>query len=401
MSAPVQTLAKVLERADVFVDGDWVESKDQDLNGDVRLVQLADIGDGYYIDKSNRFLTSDTAKRLKCTFLKAGDILVARMPDPIGRACIFPGDAKPCVTVVDVCVIRVKEAEICARWLMHTLNSPLIRNQIAGFATGTTRSRVSRGNLSKITLAAPPLPEQRRIAAILDKADTLRTKRREALAQIDRLAQSIFVEMFGTYTKNGIRWDCVPLGELAKEMKIGLVRSSEEFGDAFSTPYVRMNAIGRNGEFFPELVQRTDITDDEFAEYRLEAGDFLFNTRNSKELVGKTAIFRETGDYVYNNNLMRIRFNERIDAEYVSQCFLTSFIQQELEFRKSGTTSVFAIYGRDLNTLPIPVPPINMQREFGERMRTIAASRETMTRGEDVASRLFASLQHRAFRGEL
>ena len=92
------TLPDLIGQTGIFVDGDWIESKDQDINGDVRLIQLADIGVGVYLNKSNRFMTTAKAKILKCTILKPGDILIARMPDPIGRACIFPGEEMPCVT---------------------------------------------------------------------------------------------------------------------------------------------------------------------------------------------------------------------------------------------------------------------------------------------------------------
>jgi type I restriction enzyme S subunit len=177
--------------APVFVDGDWVESKDQDPEGDVRLVQLADVGDGEYVDKSNRYLTSTKAASLRCTFLEAGDILVARMPDPLGRACIFPGDSKRCVTVVDVCIIRPDAQQYDARWLMYCLNAPSCRYQIARYATGTTRSRISRGNLGKVKIPSLPLTEQRRIAQILDKADALRSQRRAALARLDELFVSL------------------------------------------------------------------------------------------------------------------------------------------------------------------------------------------------------------------
>src|SRR4051795_4144941 len=91
------TLAELLKDG-LFVDGDWVESKDQDPNGEVRLIQLADIGNGEFLNKSARFLTLEKARELKCIFLKSGDILIARMPDPIGRACIFPGATQPCAT---------------------------------------------------------------------------------------------------------------------------------------------------------------------------------------------------------------------------------------------------------------------------------------------------------------
>lgn len=72
------TVYDITERG-LFCDGDWIEKKDQDKNGNIRLIQLADIGDGYFIDKSNKYINEDTAKRLNCTFLKKGDILISRL----------------------------------------------------------------------------------------------------------------------------------------------------------------------------------------------------------------------------------------------------------------------------------------------------------------------------------
>src|SRR4051812_12508804 len=112
-----KTLRDLIRDGDLLIDGDWVESKDQDPNGDVRLIQLADVGDGVYLNRSARFLTSNKAKQLKCTYLKEGDILIARMPDPIGRACIFPKETMPCVTVVDVCILRLNKKLVDTRWL--------------------------------------------------------------------------------------------------------------------------------------------------------------------------------------------------------------------------------------------------------------------------------------------
>ena len=153
-------LADLLCDAEVFTDGDWVETKDQDPEGDVRLTQLADVGDGEWINKSARFLTSEKAKQLKCTYLRLGDLLVARMPDPLGRCCVFPGDSMPCVTVVDVCVIRPNQHRVDNRYLMHVINAPHGRRRIARHMTGTTRRRISRRNLSKVEILLPPSPSR-------------------------------------------------------------------------------------------------------------------------------------------------------------------------------------------------------------------------------------------------
>lgn len=156
-------------RTGLFKDGDWIETKDQNPEGEVRLIQLADIGDGFFRNRSDRFMSRETAIDLNCTFLKQGDILVARMPDPIGRACLFPfeEDGK-FVTVVDVAVIRFGKNSINSKLFLYFINSPIIRKQIEELQTGTTRKRISRGNLATIKFPIPPLNEQNRIISTME-----------------------------------------------------------------------------------------------------------------------------------------------------------------------------------------------------------------------------------------
>lgn len=174
MKAPntwaVETLESLTAESGLFKDGDWVESKDQNPSGEVRLIQLADIGDGNFIDKSSRFLTKGKAIELRCTFLEKGDLLVARMPDPLGRACIFPLEGKhKYVTVVDICIVRVSPKKIDTKYLMYLLNSPDIRAKIDSLKSGSTRKRISRGNLSVIELPIASLEEQKHIVAKIEE----------------------------------------------------------------------------------------------------------------------------------------------------------------------------------------------------------------------------------------
>jgi type I restriction enzyme S subunit len=163
------TMYDLISKYGVLVDGDWVESKDQDPMGDVRLIQLADVGDGIYRNKSDRFLTYQKALDLNCTFLEKEDVLVARMPDPLGRACIFPGDSKKAITVVDVCIIRPGTKEVNNSWLMYFINAPDFRTAVSSLQSGSTRKRISRGNLAKIQFPLPPSNEQKRIVDEIEK----------------------------------------------------------------------------------------------------------------------------------------------------------------------------------------------------------------------------------------
>ena len=166
------TIGALVGKDGVFTDGDWIESKDQDPNGGVRLIQLADVGDGVYLDKSSRYLTAKKSRELNCTYLNSGDVLIARMPEPLGRACIFPGDPKASVTAVDVCIVRTGENGTDHRCLAWLVNSPEFRRGVALLQSGSTRRRISRKNLATIPLPVPPLPEQHRIVAEIEKQFT-------------------------------------------------------------------------------------------------------------------------------------------------------------------------------------------------------------------------------------
>jgi type I restriction enzyme S subunit len=151
-----------------LTDGDWVESKDQDPSGCVRLVQLADVGVGVFKDKSDRWLNDATFSRLRCTELVKGDVLIARLPDPVGRACVFPGSVERCVTVVDVAIARAALG-LVPEYLAAAINSPLVAAQVRAFGKGSTRFRVPTGGLKQVLVPVPPVQEQRRIVARVDE----------------------------------------------------------------------------------------------------------------------------------------------------------------------------------------------------------------------------------------
>ena len=173
----------------LFIDGDWVETKDQDPDGEVRLIQLADVGDGVFRDRSSRFLTMQKAKELRCTFLKPGDVLVARMPEPLGRACIFPGLNQQAVTVVDVCILRPNPSRAREDWLSYAINSPEFRASMQQYVRGTTRQRISRTNLGTLEVCVPELEAQANLASLLDEAALLRQSAKSHLGAANKATE--------------------------------------------------------------------------------------------------------------------------------------------------------------------------------------------------------------------
>lgn len=192
------TLEFIAGDGGLISDGDWIESKDQDSTGTIRLIQLADIGDGQFLNKSRKFINDATLNRLNCTLLKKGDVLIARMPDPLGRACVFPELDQRAITAVDVCIIRPNSNRADSEWLAFRINAEDIRREIQSHAQGATRARVPTGKLKTLSFKIPPPVDQRQIAARLKaqltEVETARKAAQVQLEEITKLADSIIYE---------------------------------------------------------------------------------------------------------------------------------------------------------------------------------------------------------------
>lgn len=395
------TFSELLSDAEVFVDGDWVESKDQDPNGDVRLIQLADIGDGFYIDKSSRFLNSETAKRLKCTYLKEGDILVARMPDPLGRACIFPKSEMPCVTVVDVCIIRPNQNKVDNRWLMHTINSPIMRQRINEYVTGTTRQRISRGNFSKLKISVPPLAEQRRIASILDQADELRQKRQQTIEKLDQLLQATFIDMFGDPVSNPKGWDVKKLENLTTKIGSG---STPKGGDSAykdeGISLVRSLNI-YDGQFsYKNLAFIDQDQADKLKNVILQANDVLLNITGAS--VARCCLIpNEVLPARVNQHVSILRVKDNLIPEFLEALLISKPMKLHLLKISGAGATREALTKLQLQELEIIVPPLDIQNEFLLKLKSIKCLIDLNLKQLNELDKLFISSQNQAFNGTL
>lgn len=182
-----------------ITDGDWILSSDYSESG-VRLLQVGDVGRNTFIGRSKRHISKDRANELRCTFLRPGDILISRMPDPIGRACAMPEIGTDCITAVDVSIWRPNPQIAETRFLCHYLNSDEWLASVRQLAAGATRARISRLKLQDLRVPLPSLPEQRRIADRLDEQMAAVAAARAAaegrIAHLLRLRQTALDSVF-------------------------------------------------------------------------------------------------------------------------------------------------------------------------------------------------------------
>ena len=192
-----EACSKIEDICTVFADGDWIESKDQSDEG-IRLIQTGNIGKARYLDKGERarFITEDTFNRLNCTEVKANDILISRLPDPVGRACIIPDGLGKCITAVDCTIVRLESRVMPEYFIAYTL-SPFYMMQVAARETGSTRKRISRKNLGKLTIPVPTIESQERFASMVRQSDKSKFELEQALSELTATYKSIIAENLG------------------------------------------------------------------------------------------------------------------------------------------------------------------------------------------------------------
>ena len=181
----------------LFADGDWIESKDQSDEG-IRLIQTGNVGNGVYIDKGERarYISSDTFDRLHCTEVKPGDILISRLPDPVGRACMIPEGLGKTITAVDCCIVRLGETVLPEFFVAYTL-TPLYASQVELGITGSTRQRISRKNLGQVVIPVPKIELQEQFAEFVRQSDKSKFELEKALSELTATYKRIIAENLG------------------------------------------------------------------------------------------------------------------------------------------------------------------------------------------------------------
>lgn len=282
--------------------------------------------------------------------------------------------------------------DLNARYLWHWLAhvNPLLVSK----ARGATFLQVNRGDIGELPISLPPLPEQCRIAAILDKADALRNKRREALAQLDRLAQSIFVEMFGDPVTNPKGWTVVKFGEVGN-LDRGVSKHRPRNDPALlggKHPLIQTGDVANSGGYIRTYA--STYSDIGLRQSKLWSRGTLCITIAAN--IAKTGIL--TFDACFPDSVVGFTANDEATVEYVRVWL--SFLQKTLE-ENAPESAQKNINLAILRGLDIPLPPIELREKFGQALRSqmkLAGSSEKSAKELDE---MFASLQHRAFRGEL
>lgn len=302
-------------------------------------------------------------------------------------------------------VVRADVTRLDSRFLLHMLRHPEFRLKGQRRMTGSAgQRRVPEHFLSTFAIPLPSLVEQRRIAAILDKADALRVKRRAALAKLDTLTQSIFLDMFGDPAMNSKRWQRIALIDLCSQrddIKCG------PFGTQLSqseyiTQGVPLWGIKQVNAFFrlPTHEFLDQRTAKRLNQYSIEADDIVMTRKGT---VGNCAVYpTDLPPGIMHSDLLRLRVSrERSEPVFIAhQLHYSRDVERQLVLI-SGGAIMPGINVTKLKTLTVVVPPLSSQCDFVRRAAAVDRTKALHDTASEKLDQLFASLQHRAFRGEL
>lgn len=395
------TLSDITAQDGLFCDGDWIEKKDQDPSGTVRLIQLADIGEGLFKDKSDRYITDNKAKELNCTFLEEGDILIARLPDPLGRACIFPLSGKY-ITAVDIAIVRIRNTNIDSKYIMHLINSVYFRSEIKKYESGTTRKRISRKNLARIEFDVPPLPEQQRIVtrieelfSELDKAvETLQTTKQQLAVYRQAVLYSAFIGLTQS----------VPMGDIASmtDPQPSHRTPPEVFG---GIPYIGVGDI----DYTKKKIKLDDarkvspsVLEEHLARYTLKDGDFIMGKIGT---IGKPYKVHPPQNFALSANVILIQpDNKKVDPSFLFWQFSSPIVTKQLT-DGATTTSQPAFGITKARLLSIRLCDIAQQkqivREIESRLFVCDSIEQTVDTALAQADAMRQSILKQAFEGRL
>jgi len=382
MEWPKAQLASLCE---VFTDGDWIESKSQSPEG-VRLIQTGNVGEGNFKDRrdKSRFISEETFDDLKCCEIFEGDCLVSRLPDPVGRSCILPKSEDRMITAVDCTILRFKKDKLAPEFFNYFSQSLLYLNTVESLTSGATRKRISRKNLGLVEIPTPPIPEQKRIVAILDQAfadiEQARAKTEQNLKNARELFESYLQQVFSLRGEGWIQKkfsECFKLRSgagLTKKNMIegpypvyggnGIAGMHKEYNLSEKSVIIgRVGAICGNARFIDENIWLTDnaflVKDFKF-EFDLEFLTYLLNHKNLRSLARQAA-----QPVISNSSLSDLKLDFPIEIPTQIE------IRKKLELLRFETESVSNLYKKKLEHLDGLKKSILQKAFSGELTKTL------------------------------
>jgi len=376
---PMMRLGEIIE----IKKGTKIEPCDN-LNGNIRYIQIEDLRSNNNI----KFCSGSENKRY--VIADEEDLIIAwdgANAGTIGYG--LNGAIGSTLALLRVC----KKGIFDVRYLGEYLKSKF--DYLQQNCTGATIPHINRLILENIKVPVPPIIVQKHVADTLDKTQEIIDGYKKLLAELDNLVMAVFYEMFGDPGTNDKNWEVVKIKDLAKKIQYGTSKKAST--EKLEYPILRMNNITYSGELDLSDLKYISLSDKEKEKYLVHKGEILFNRTNSKELVGKCAVFKYDYPMAYAGYLIKLTPNEKTNGEFISAFLNSKYGKALLKSMAKNIIGMANINAKELGNIRIYLPPLDLQNKFADIVTKIEEQKALVKQAISESEHLFNSLMSEYF----
>lgn len=345
---------------------EWIN---QPRDGYIRMLQIRDFTQSKesFIEYVKHTTTMKTCEK--------DDILIGRYGASVGK--ILSGFAG----AYNVAIMKTipNQKVLCKKYLKSFLQSDTFQNYILNIGSRAAQAGFNKDDLSQIEIPLPPLAEQKKIAAELDKISGLIAKRKSQIKKLDLLVKAKFVEMFGDPVTNPMGWEIVQLHETAHVVS-GITKGRKSKSVHFTdVPYMAVSNV-KDGYIDWTTVKSIAATDDEIEQYKILPNDVLMTEGGDPDKLGRGSIIKEVPENcIHQNHIFRVRCNfDTLNPHFFSQYLKHPKSKQYFLWCAKQTTGIASINMKQLRALPVLRPPISLQIQLADFVQKTEQIKSTM-----------------------
>jgi len=382
--------------------GHAFKSGDFEASG-IPLIRIGTANSGTFKTSDFVFLPQEYKSKYSKYLVRPKDLLITLTgtvgKGDYGNVCEATDGYESYLLNQRVAKININSRDLSKRYLYLFLATPEVKKNLTSLSRGVRQANIKNEDILNLEIPLPPLDEQKRIAAILDKANAIRRKRQQAIQLADDFLRSVFLDMFGDPVTNPKDFPIGTIRDFVETANYGSSGKASETEGEY--PMLRMGNITYEGAWDFTNLKYIDLSEKDKPKYLTQKGDLLFNRTNSKELVGKTAVFEEEKPMAIAGYLIRVRTNELGNNYYLSGYLNSAHGKKTLVGMCKSIVGMANINAQELQNIKILLPPIELQNEFEMIVKTTKQKVKSFNRSSELLNDNFNSLSQKAFAGEL
>jgi type I restriction enzyme, S subunit len=384
----------------VYINGGYAFKSSNFVKEGIPIIRISNLTNGKLNLENCVKYPVETFDEFKRYLVEKGDILIAMSGATTGKVGVVNEFKGKGFFNQRVGNFKIKNSNrLNKKFLYYIVTSKDYQKKVKKIAAGCAQPNISSKKLEEIEVNIPPLKTQQKIVEILEKAEKLKEWRAEADVLTDEYLKSVFLEMFGDPVKNPHNFEKGRIKDLVLKTQYGTSKKANENNEGI--PILRMNNITYEGYWDLSNMKYIELNENEKDKYLVKKGELLFNRTNSKELVGKSAVYKEDQPMAFAGYLVKLIVESPATSEFIAGHLNSAYGKSVLFNMAKSIVGMANINAKEVQKVPILLPPLEIQEEYAEIVKKVEQIKAHQKQSKQQIDNLFNNLMQKAFKGEL